>query len=78
MLKKLGILFLSASFLTACETTNPYTGESQVSKTATGATIGAVAGALGGLMVGGSSHAQRNAVLIGAGVGALGGGLIGN
>lgn len=78
MLKKVSILFLSASFLAACTTTNPYTGESQVSKTASGATIGAVAGALGGLMVGGSSRAQRNAVLIGAGVGALGGGLIGN
>ena len=78
MLKKLGILILSGSFLAACTTTNPYTGETQVSKTASGATIGAVAGALGGLMVGGSSRAQRNAVLIGAGVGALGGGLIGN
>lgn len=78
MLKKLGILVLSGSFLAACTTTNPYTGETQVSKTASGATIGAVAGALGGLMVGGSSRAQRNAVLIGAGVGALGGGLIGN
>ena len=78
MLKKLGIILLSGSFLAACETKNPYTGESQVSKTASGATIGAVAGALGGLMVGGSSRAQRNAVLIGAGVGALGGGLIGN
>ena len=78
MLKKLGILVLSGSFLAACTTTNPYTGETQVSKTASGATIGAVAGALGGLMVGGSSLAQRNAVLIGAGVGALGGGLIGN
>ncbi|MHC5307127.1 OmpA family protein [Bartonella sp. LJL80] len=78
MLKKIGILFLSGSVLAACTTTNPYTGESQISKTAGGATIGAVAGALGGLMVGGSSRAQRNAVLIGAGVGALGGGLIGN
>lgn len=78
MLKKLAIILLSGSILASCTTQNPYTGESQMSKTAGGATIGAVAGALGGLMVGGSSRAQRNAVLIGAGVGALGGGLIGN
>lgn len=49
-----------------------------MSNTAGGAAIGAAVGALGGLMVGGSSRAQRNAVLIGAGIGALGGGAIGN
>ncbi|MFK4823354.1 OmpA family protein [Paenochrobactrum sp. BZR 588] len=77
MLKKLTIAALAATFLSAC-TTDPYTGQEKVSNTAGGAAIGAAVGALGGLMVGGSSRAQRNAVLIGAGIGALGGGAIGN
>jgi len=77
MLKKIGILLMSGSFLAACTTTNPYTGETQISKTAGGAAIGAGLGALGGLLVGGSSRAQRNAVLIGTGMGALAGGMVG-
>jgi len=78
MLKKMALLVTVGSFVAACTTTNPYTGERQVSKTAGGAAIGAAAGAIGGLFVGGSSRAQRNAVLIGAGLGALAGGTIGN
>jgi len=78
MLKKMALLVTAGGFLAACTTTNPYTGEQQISKTAGGAAIGAAAGALGGLFVGGSSRAQRNAVLIGAGLGALAGGTIGN
>lgn len=68
-------LAVLASFLAACTTTNPYTGEQQVSKTAGGAAIGALAGAGVGLLAGGDD--RRNA-LIGAGVGALAGGVIGN
>ncbi|WP_439272238.1 OmpA family protein [Pseudochrobactrum sp. HB0163] len=78
MLKKIAIAATAASFLAGCTTTDPYTGEQKISNTASGAGIGAAVGALGGLMVGGSSTAQRNAVLIGAGLGALGGGAIGN
>lgn len=78
MLKKIGIVFMTGSFLAACTTTNPYTGETQMSRTSGGAAIGAGLGALGGLFVGGSSRAQRNAVLIGAGLGALTGGMVGN
>lgn len=78
MLKKIGILLLAGSFLASCTTTNPYTGEQQISRTAGGTAIGAGLGALGGLLVGGSSRAQRNAVLIGAGIGALTGGMAGN
>lgn len=77
MLKKLTIAAIATTFLAGC-TSDPYTGEQKVSNTAGGAAIGAAVGALGGLMVGGSSRAQRNAVLIGAGIGALGGGAIGN
>ena len=58
--------------LGAC-TTNPYTGEEQASKTATGAGIGAVAGGLIGAIAGDN----RNAVLLGMGVGALAGGGVG-
>lgn len=78
MIKKMAVLLIAASFLGGCMTTNPYTGEQQISKTAGGAALGAGLGALGGLFVGGSSRAQRNAVLIGAGVGALAGGSVGN
>lgn len=80
MIKKILLLGLAATYLSACTTTDPYTGEQKMSNTAGGAGIGAVVGALGGLAVsgGGSSVARRNAVLIGAGIGALGGGAIGN
>jgi len=64
--------------LTDCTTTNPYTGETQISRTMGGTGLGAGIGALTGLFVGGSSRAQRNAVLIGTGMGALAGSAIGH
>ncbi|MFN4207983.1 MAG: OmpA family protein [Agrobacterium albertimagni] len=78
MIKKIAIIALSATYLSACTTTDPYTGQQKVSNTAGGAAIGAAVGALGGLAVGGSPVGRRNAALIGAGVGALAGGAIGN
>jgi len=66
-----GLLALTA----ACTTTNPYTGQQQVSKTTSGAAVGAGIGALAGLAAGGDD--RRNA-LIGAGIGALAGGTVGN
>ena len=61
----------------AC-TTNPYTGESQVSKTATGAAIGTVAGAAGGAAIGAlAGRKAAQGALIGAGVGALSGAAVG-
>ncbi len=74
-MKRIITLAVLGSFLAACTTTNPYTGEQQVSKTAGGAAIGALAGAGAGLLAGGDD--RRNA-LIGAGIGALAGGAIGN
>ncbi len=74
-MKRIVTLAVLGSFLAACTTTNPYTGEQQVSKTAGGAAIGALAGAGAGLLAGGDD--RRNA-LIGAGIGALAGGAIGN
>ncbi|MBF2717818.1 OmpA family protein [Agrobacterium vitis] len=78
MLKKFILLALTATYLSACTTTDPYTGEQKMSNTAGGAMIGAGLGALGGLAVGGGGHGKRNAALIGAGIGALAGGAIGS
>ncbi len=66
-MKKIVLSVMMASFLAACAT-DPYTGESKVSKTAWGTGIGAAAGAGIGALVGGKKGA-----LIGAGVGAVGG-----
>lgn len=75
MLKKIAIVAMCATYLSACTTTDPYTGEQKVSNMAGGAGIGALAGAVGGLAIGGGNKG-RNA-LIGAGIGALAGGAIG-
>ena len=66
-MKKIVLSMMMASFLAACAT-DPYTGESKVSKTAWGPGIGAAAGAGVGALIGGKKGA-----LIGAGVGAVGG-----
>ena len=66
--------------LSSCVTENPYTGEQQVSKTTTGAGLGAVGGAILGGIIGnnvGDGDAGRGA-LIGGALGALAGGSIGN
>ncbi|MBX9461710.1 MAG: OmpA family protein [Aquamicrobium sp.] len=72
-MKKMMIGMAAGVFLAGC-TTNPYTGEQQVSRTAGGAALGALAGAGLGTLAGGND--RRNA-LIGAGIGALAGGAIG-
>ena len=59
--------------IVGCTTTNPYTGEEEVSKTTKGAGIGALAGVLTAVLVGG----DRKKLLIGAGIGALVGGAVG-
>ena len=76
-MKKFTVCTIAALTLAAC-TTDPFTGQRQVSKTAIGAGAGAAVGALGGLLVGKSTDAStRKSVLIGAGLGALTGGGIG-
>ena len=64
--------------LSACETnpfqtTDPYTGEQKVNKTTKGAGIGAAAGLLTGIIVGG----DRKRLLLATGIGALAGGGVG-
>lgn len=70
---------VAAISLTACTTTDPYTGQSRMSNTAGGALIGAGGGAIGGAIIGAATGGDaRVGALIGAGVGALAGGAIGN
>lgn len=71
-MKKVLLLFLMVTFLGACAT-DPYTGESKVSKTAWGAGIGTAVGAGVGALVGGEKGALIGAG-VGAGVGAASGG----
>lgn len=78
MYKKCAIVAMTAVFLSACTTTDPYTGEQKMSNTSGGALIGAGLGAASGLLIGKNPVQRRNAALIGAGVGALAGGAIGN
>jgi outer membrane protein OmpA-like peptidoglycan-associated protein len=67
----------SALLLSAC-TTNPYTGESQVSRGLLGAGTGAAMGAAAGALLGVATPIKtRKAALIGAGIGALAGGGVG-
>jgi outer membrane protein OmpA-like peptidoglycan-associated protein len=67
----------SAFLVTAC-TTNPYTGEQQVSKGLLGAGTGAVLGGAAGALIGATTSVKtRKATLIGAGIGALAGGGVG-
>jgi outer membrane protein OmpA-like peptidoglycan-associated protein len=62
---------------TACQTTDPYTGETKVSNTAKGAGIGAAAGAVIGAISGDDARERRQRALIGAGVGGLAGAGVG-
>lgn len=64
-MRKFLMMMVMVSFLAACAT-DPYTGESKVSKTAWGTGIGTAAGAGIGALAGGKKGA-----LIGAGAGAL-------
>lgn len=72
--KLAGVGIVVTALLAGCTTVNPYTRESQTSKAAKGAGIGAAAGAVVGLLTKGDK--LQNA-LIGAGVGALAGGGVG-
>lgn len=79
MKSKIIIAGVAALALSACSTANPYTGQSQISNTAGGATIGAAGGAIGGALISAATGGDaRIGALIGAGIGALGGGVVGN
>jgi len=76
--RKYGVVALTAALLAGCYTSNPYTGERQMTKTSAGAGIGALAGAVAGMLTGGDARQHRKNALIGAGIGALAGGAAGN
>ncbi len=77
-LKRHAAMVLVSSFaLSACTTINPYTNETQTSKATIGAGVGALAGAVIGLISGDDSRERRKRALIGAGLGALAGGSVG-
>lgn len=74
----LRIVFLAAvACVAACESLDPYTGETKTSNTTRGALIGAAAGAVVGLVSGDDALERRQRALLGAGVGALAGGAVG-
>ena len=78
-MRKIVAAVISAAFvLAACQTQDPYTGETKTSHATKGAIIGGLLGAGVGALTNTSSgkQAARNA-LIGAGIGALAGGAIG-
>ena len=79
MKTKVFVALAATLALTACTTTNPYTGQSQISNTAGGTLIGAGGGALAGALVGAAVGGDpRVGALIGAGVGGLTGAAIGS
>lgn len=63
--------------LVGCATTDPYSGQTQRSSTATGTGIGAAVGAAAGALSGSGSTSRRDRALIGAAVGAAAGAGIG-
>ncbi len=65
--------------LSACTTTDPYTGQQKISNTTGGAAIGALGGAIGGTIIGAATGSDpRVGALIGAGIGGIGGAAVGN
>jgi outer membrane protein OmpA-like peptidoglycan-associated protein len=72
-----GVAVSAAVLVAGCQTTNPYTGEQQTSKTTIGASIGAVAGAVLGAATGKNAKDRRKRALIGAGIGGLTGAGVG-
>ncbi len=71
---KIVALSTAAAFgLANCTTTNAYTGEQQVSKSAVGAGVGTLIGAGLGALIGSANDEAGKGALIGAGVGFLGG-----
>jgi outer membrane protein OmpA-like peptidoglycan-associated protein len=78
---RVGAVALVCLSLAGCQTaTDPLTGRPQANNTAAGAGLGAITGAVAGLLIAKdkSGDDQRKSALIGAGIGALVGGGIGN
>jgi outer membrane protein OmpA-like peptidoglycan-associated protein len=76
-MRSLIIPALAGAVVLAGCTTNPYTGEQQVSKTGWGAGIGAAAGAAVGAATGDNAKERRERALKGAAIGGVTGGGVG-
>lgn len=70
-------LLVAASGATVGCTTDPYTGEPQLSRTVIGGVLGAGVGAAVGAISGDNGRERKKRALIGAGAGALAGGAVG-
>ncbi|NOZ53140.1 MAG: OmpA family protein [Gammaproteobacteria bacterium] len=70
------VVFLLSTTLIACASTNPYTGEKEISKTTQGSLWGALGGALLGAATASKKERKKRA-LQGAGIGAVAGGSVG-
>jgi outer membrane protein OmpA-like peptidoglycan-associated protein len=68
---------VAAALLAGCMTNDAYTGNRKVSNTAKGAGIGALAGAVAGILTGPDARAHKKNAMIAAGVGALAGAAVG-
>ena len=72
------VLLGALVYVSACTTINPYTREQQTSKAQRQAVIGAVSGAVAGLITGDNSLERKKRALVGAGLGALAGAAVGS
>ena len=72
-LRNLIIGLMAISMMNGCTTINPYTGETEVSKTSMGTGIGAATGALAGQLIGGNTAGTLVGAAIGAGIGGVAG-----
>ncbi|MFY0991634.1 OmpA family protein [Halomonas sp. C05BenzN] len=74
---RLFVPLAAAALLVGCATTDPYGGQTDRSRTMTGAGVGAAVGAAAGALTGSGSTSRRDRALIGAAVGAAAGAGIG-
>lgn len=77
-MRKLVVAVGSVALFAGCMTTDPYTGEQELSKTGIGTTIGAVTGAVLGNQVKGKRKTRDQAMVAGALIGGAIGNRIGN
>ncbi len=72
------VCLVLATAVAACQTVDPYTGETKTSNATKGALIGAAAVAAVGAISGDNNRERRKRAAIGAGIGALAGGAVGH
>ncbi len=76
--RTLATIIAGSLIASACTTLDPYTREEQPARAQRQAVIGAVSGAVAGLITGDSSMERKKRALVGAGLGALAGAAVGN